>query len=132
MNFLKQTIIPVLLATTWISISEFVRNEIIVKSYWTGHYEKLGLVFPSEPVNGAVWGIWSLCFAIAIFIIAKKYTLLQTTFLSWFVGFVLMWIVTWNMSVLPAGLLLFAIPLSILEAFLASLIIKRITNYTKG
>lgn len=131
MNFLKQTIIPVLLATTWISISEFVRNEIIVKSYWTGHYEKLGLVFPSEPVNGAVWGIWSLCFAIAIFIIAKKYTLLQTTFLSWFVGFVLMWIVTWNMSVLPAGLLLFAIPLSILEAFLASLIIKRITNNKK-
>jgi hypothetical protein len=111
----------------WISISEFVRNEFIVKSYWTGHYEKLGLVFPAEPVNGAIWGLWSLLFAVAIFIISKKFTLLQTTFLSWFVGFVLMWVVIGNMGVLPAGILFFAIPLSVLEAFLASLIIKKMS-----
>ncbi len=127
---MKKTILSVLFATIWISISEFVRNEFIVKSYWTGHYEKLGLVFPAEPINGAVWGLWSLCFAIAIFIIAKKFTLLQTTFLSWFVGFVLMWIVIGNLSVLPAGLLLFAVPLSLLEAFLASFIIKKLTKTT--
>jgi hypothetical protein len=125
---MKKTLLPILLATIWISISEFVRNEFIVKSYWTKHYEKLGLVFPSEPINGAVWGIWSLCFATVIFIIAKKFTLLQTTFLSWFAGFVLMWIVIWNMSVLPIGILPFAVPLSLLEAFLASLIIKSLTK----
>ncbi len=125
---MKKTVFPILLATIWISISEFIRNEFIVKSYWTGHYEKLGLVFPSEPINGAVWGIWSLCFAISIFIIAKKFSLLQTAILSWFVGFVLMWIVIWNMSVLPTRLLLFAVPLSILEAFLASFIIKKLTG----
>jgi hypothetical protein len=125
---MKKTILPILLATIWISISEFVRNEFILKSYWTKHYEKLGLIFPSQPINGAVWGLWSLCFAIVIFIIAKKFSLLQTTFLSWFAGFVLMWIVTWNMSVLPIGLLLFAVPLSILEAFLASFIM----NYFGG
>ena len=124
MTIMKKTVLPILLATIWISVSEFVRNEFIVKSYWTKHYEKLGLVFPSEPINGAVWGIWSLCFAIAIFFIAKKFSLLQTTFLSWFVGFVLMWIVIWNMNVLPIGLLLFAVPLSLLEAFLATFIIK--------
>ncbi len=125
---MKKTILPVLLATIWISISEFVRNEFLIKSYWTGHYKKLGLVFPSQPINGAVWGLWSLCFAIAIFIIAKKFSLLQTTFLAWFAGFVLMWIVIWNMSVLPAGLLLYAVPLSLLEAFLASFIIKKLTS----
>ncbi len=125
---MKKTVFPILLATIWISISEFIRNEFIVKSYWTGHYEKLGLVFPSEPINGAVWGIWSLCFAISIFIIAKKFSLLQTAILSWFVGFVLMWIVIWNMSVLPTRLLLFAVPLSLLEAFLASFIIKKLTG----
>ena len=126
MNFLKKTILPVLLATVWISLSEFVRNEIIVKSYWTKHYESLGLVFPSEPINGAVWGLWSFLFAIAIFIISKKFNLLQTTFLSWFVGFVLMWLVIGNMGVLPDGLLYLAIPLSLLEAFVASLIIKKL------
>lgn len=124
---MKKTVLPILLATIWISISEFVRNEFIVKSYWTGHYGNLGLVFPSEPINGAVWGIWSLCFAIAIFIIAKKFSLIQTSILSWFVGFVLMWIVVWNMGVLPSGILFFAVPLSLLEAFIASLIIKKLT-----
>jgi hypothetical protein len=90
METLKRTILPILFATIWISVSEFVRNEFLLKSFWTDHYESLGLVFPSEPVNGAIWGLWSLLFAIAIFIIAKKFTLVQTTLLSWFVGFVLM------------------------------------------
>jgi hypothetical protein len=121
-------IIAVLLATIWISISEFARNEFLVKSFWTNHYHELGLTFPSKPVNGAVWGIWSLLFAFAIFIIAKKFSLLQTTFLSWLVGFVLMWIILGNLNVLPYGLLWYAIPLSMLESFIAALLIKRITQ----
>lgn len=127
MKSFKSTILPVILAAIWISISEFVRNEFIVKSYWTEHYQSLGLKFPSEPLNGAVWGLWSLLFAIAIFIIAKKFSLLHTTILTWFVGFVMMWVVIWNLNMLPGGLLIFAVPLSILEAFLATLIIKKLT-----
>ena len=122
---MKKTVLPILLATSWISISEFVRNEFLLKSDWIDHYDSMGLVFPSEPINGAVWGVWSLCFAIAIFILAKKFTLLQTALLSWFTGFVLMWLVVGNMGVLPFGILFFAVPLSLLEAFLASLIIKK-------
>jgi len=129
MNFLKKTILPIFLATVWISISEFVRNEFFVKSYWTNHYQKLGLTFPAEPVNGAVWGVWSLLFAVAIFILVKKFTLVQTTFISWFAGFVLMWVVIGNLGVLPYGILVYAIPLSILESFVATLIIKRFSFY---
>jgi hypothetical protein len=124
----KKTILPIILATVWISISEFVRNEFLVKSYWTAHYESLGLAFPSEPVNGAVWGVWSLLFAITIFILSRKFSLVQTTFLSWFVGFVLMWVVIGNMGVLPLGLLPVAIPSSLLEAFLASYIIVKLAG----
>lgn len=127
----KKTILPVLLATIWISISEFVRNELIVKSYWTDHYNSLGLTFPSDPINGAVWGLWSLCFAIAIYIIAQKFSLVQTTLLSWFVAFVLMWIVIGNMGVLPKGLLYIAVPLSLLESFLASFIIMKFADSKK-
>jgi hypothetical protein len=126
MKTIKKTILPILIATIWISISEFIRNEFLLKSYWTNHYESMGLIFPSEPINGAIWGIWSLCFAISIYIIAKKFSLIQTTFIAWFVGFVFMWLVIGNMNVLPFGILPFAIPLSILEAFLASLIIKKV------
>jgi len=123
----KKTVLPVLAATIWISISEFVRNEFLVKSYWTGHYKKLGLVFPSAPINGAVWGIWSLLFAIALFIISRKFNLVQTTLLGWFTGFVLMWVTIGNLGVLPDGILLFAVPLSLLEAFLASFMIKKLS-----
>ena len=127
MNTLKNTILPIVLATLWISISEFGRNEFLLKTYWTTHFENLGIVFPSEPINGAVWGLWSLCFAIAISIIGKKFSLVQTTLLSWFVGFVLMWISSGNMGVLPFGLLIYAVPLSLLEAFLASYIVKKLS-----
>ncbi len=124
---IKKTILPILISTIWISISESVRNTFLVHSYWVEHYQNLGMTFPEQPVNGAVWGIWSLCFAIAIFIFAKKFTLLQTTFLAWFIGFVLMWLVIGNMGVLPFGILPIAIPLSLLEAFIASWIIKKMT-----
>ncbi|MBZ5855549.1 hypothetical protein [Flavihumibacter profundi] len=128
MTTLKKIILPILLATIWISISEFARNEFFVKSYWTRHYVKLGLVFPAEPINGAIWGLWSFLFAIVIFIIARKFTLLETTLLSWFAGFVLMWVVLGNMGVLPKGILYIAIPLSLLEAFIASFIIKKFSG----
>lgn len=126
MSFLKKTLLPVLLATIWISLSEFIRNEFLFKSYWTDHYRELRLVFPSEPANGAIWGIWSLSFAIVIFIISKRFSLLQTTLLTWFAGFVLMWLATGNLGVLPLNLLYFAIPLSLLEAFVAAVIIKKL------
>ena len=127
MKNIKKTFLPILIATIWISISEFVRNEFIAKSFWIEHYEKLGLVFPSKPINGALWGIWSLCLAITIFIIAKKFSLIQTTLLAWFIGFVLMWLVIGNLGVLPFGILYIAIPLSLLEAFIATIIIKKLS-----
>jgi hypothetical protein len=124
---MKKTVLPILLATIWISISEFVRNTFILHHFWVDHYQKLGLTFPEQSVNGAVWGIWSLCFALAIFFIAQKFSLIQTTLLSWFIGFVFMWLVIGNLGVLPFGILPLAVPLSLLEAFLATLIIKKLT-----
>lgn len=128
MKTLKNIVLPIFIATIWITISEFVRNELFLKSYWTNHYANLGVIFPSEPFNGLIWSLWSLCFAIFIFFISKKYSLIQTTLLSWFAGFVLMWIVIWNMGVFPLNILPFTIPLSLLEAFLASLIIIKLSR----
>ncbi len=128
MNSFKKFIFPIFSATIWISFSEFIRNEVLLKSYWTDHYNKLGLVFPSEAINGAVWGFWSLLFAVAIFIISKKFSFLETIFLSWFIGFVLMWVVLGNMGVLPDGLLYSALPLSLLEVIIATFIIDKLNR----
>jgi hypothetical protein len=123
MKLIQSTIAPVLVATIWISISEFVRNELLFKSLWVKQYQSLGIVFPSQPINGVIWGLWSFLFAVSIFLLTKKFTLIQTTFISWLMGFVLMWLTIGNLGVLPLGLLIFAVPLSILEAFIATLII---------
>lgn len=128
MSFLKTKLFPILLATIWISISEFFRNEILLKEHWVSHYQGLGLTFPSTPINGAIWGLWSFFFAIGIYVISRKFTLIQTTLLSWWMGFILMWVVTGNMAVLPFSILPFAIPLSFLEAFVASWITVKMTE----
>ena len=126
MPFLRHQVLPIFLATAWISVSEFVRNEFIAKAYWTEHYASLGLTFPDAPVNGAVWGLWSLLFAIAIYLLSRRYSLTETTLMAWFTGFVLMWVATGNLGVLPLRLLWLAVPLSLLEAFLAAWIVHRL------
>ncbi len=128
MQSINKTIVPILLTTIWIGTSEFLRNTFLLHHYWIEHFQNLGQTFPEQPVNGAVWGIWSLFFAIAIFIFSKKYTLIQTTLLSWFVGFVFMWLVIGNLGVLPFGMLVYAIPLSLFEAYIASFIIVKLTQ----
>jgi hypothetical protein len=124
---MKKTVVPILLATVWIGVSEFARGSFLLRPFWVDHYAKLGLVFPEKPVNGAVWGLWSLLFAVAIYLIARKFTLVQTALLAWFVGFILMWVVIANLGVLPYGVMPWAIPLSLLEAFVAALIVKRLS-----
>ncbi len=128
MPTIKKSIFAILIATIWISISEFVRNTFILHKYWVNHYNDLGLIFPEEPINGAVWGIWSLCFAIAIFIVAQKFSFWQTVLLSWFVGFAFMWLVIGNLGVLPFSILPIAIPLSLLEVVIATYIINKIVK----
>jgi hypothetical protein len=122
---MNRKIISILLATLWISLSEFIRNQFILQEYWVEHYKKLGLTFPAAPVNGAVWGVWSLCFAIVVYFVARQFNLLAAAALSWCIGFLLMWLVIGNLGVLPYGILPIAIPLSMLEAFVAAWIIKK-------
>ena len=125
---MKRTVLPILLSGIWISLSEFIRNEFLFKDYWIDHYNSMGLTFPSEPLNGAVWGVWSLLFATFIYIIYKRFSLWETVGIAWLGGFVLMWIVTGNMAVLPFRILYFAIPLSLLEVYVAAWIIRKFTS----
>ena len=113
----------------WINASEFFRNEVLLKKYWIDHYQSLGMTFPSAPVNGIMWIVWGFLFAIAICLLSRKFNLLQTTLFGWFMVFVLMWIVTWNLNVLPVYILAYAVPLSLLEAFIASYICKKISPH---
>lgn len=126
---MKKSILAIVLATIWISVSEFVRNEFLFKDHWVNHYsENVGMNFPSEPVNGGIWGLWSLLFAVFLFFLNRRFSLKETIGLSWLAGFVLMWLVTGNLGVLPYGLLIYAVPLSLIEVIVASLIIRKLSE----
>lgn len=121
-----RALLALLAATAWISINEFVRNQLVLAEHWTAHYAALGIAFPAEPINGAVWGLWALCFAVVILILAKRFSLFETTALAWSIGFVLMWLVIGNLGVLPFSILPVAVPWSMVETIGAVWIIKRI------
>lgn len=122
---MKKTILPILFSTLWISISEVFRNSFLLHEYWINHYKRVGQIFPEQPINGAIWGIWALIFSIVIFILSKKFTFRETVILSWIIGFVLMWLVIGNLGVLPFGILSFAVPLSLVEVMVSVWVFKK-------
>lgn len=118
----------ILITTVWSVLSEFFRNELLFKQVWVDHFQSLGLAFPSAPVNGANWGFWSLTFVLGLRIILTRFSLVSGALLAWLMGFVLMWLVTGNLLVLPFSLLVYAIPLSLLEVFVAAWLLLKLTR----
>jgi len=127
MNHTFRGIRAVALTGIWVNASEFFRNEVLLKTYWVDHYRSLRMTFPSEPQNGMMWIAWGVLFAIAIYFISRKFNLIQTALIAWFMAFVLMWVVAWNLNVLPMAILLYAVPLSLLESFIGSYICIKIS-----
>ncbi len=127
MNPTLRNVAAVVLSGLWVNASEFLRNEIFLKNYWVEHYQARGMVFPSAPLNGIVWGIWGFLFAMAIYLVSRKFDLVQTALISWLMGFVLMWIVIWNMNVFPVAILVYAVPLSLLEVFVGAYLCKKVS-----
>jgi hypothetical protein len=132
MVFIRRTLLPVFIASIWICISEFCRNELLFKHIWIEHYRKLEMIFPADPNNGAFWGIWSLFFAILIFALTRRFTQNETTLLAWFAGFGMTWIVIWYMKVLPIAIFPTVLPLSLLEAYVATFIIRKLSPVYKN
>ena len=128
MNVKLRSINAIILTSIWVNASELFRNNVLLKAYWVEHYQSRGMTFSSEPKNGIVWIAWGFLFAIAIYLISRKFNLIQTTLISWFIAFVLMWVVTWNLNVLPIAILIYAVPLSLLEAFIGSYICIKISH----
>jgi hypothetical protein len=117
-----------LAAGIWISISEFIRNELLFKSYWIQKYESLGMHFPSASANNAMWGVWSFLLAGMTLFLANKLHFIEAILSLWIMAFLMMWIVVGNLNVLPLKLLFFAVPLSALEVFLAVFLCKKISR----
>lgn len=119
-------------AGAWVNLSEFLRNEILLGSVWKNHFADLGLTFPSAPTAGMVWALWGFMFASVVFVISRRHTVTSTTIICWVAGFALMWLVSWNLLVLPLAVLAYAIPLSLLETFVAAVICLKVSPPNDG
>ena len=117
---MKRFIFAIITAGVFMNLSEFIRNELLIKNIWTDGFKGLGLVFPNEPINGAIWGLWTFIFVTILVWLTTKVSIFQSTIIAWFLGFVLLWLGMWNMGILPEGLLVWAIPWSFIEVFVAA------------
>src|SRR5271165_6599250 len=100
MKFTLRDVIAVLLTGVWVNAAEFFRNEILLKHYWINRYQSLGMAFPSSPLNAAVWVVWGFLFSVSLYVISRRFSIVQSTLIAWLMGFLLMWVVTWNLNVL--------------------------------
>lgn len=110
-----RAILAVLCSTMWISLNEFLRNQVLLLDRWSDKYSSMGLTFPGDPVNGAIWGVWALCLSVLLHFLSRRTSLPEAAVLGWLFGFVLMWLVIGNLGVLPFGILPYAIPWSMIE-----------------
>ena len=98
-----------------------------MKSYWVEYYQNLDLVFPIELANNLIWMMWGFLVALVIFILSKKFNLLLTTFISWISIFLMLWIVLWNINMLPTEILKYVIPLSFIEVLVGAWICTKVS-----
>lgn len=122
----SRAILAVLLAGVWVSICEFLRNQLLLLSNWKAHFAGMGLQFPSQPTNAVMWMVWAFVFAGVVYVISRRFGFWQSAALGWVAGFLMMWVVIGNLLVLPLGILPVAVPLSIVEALGVVFICRRL------
>ncbi len=122
---MKKSLVSIVLSTLWITISEFLRNEILFKNYWVGHFQSLGLKFETLPVNGILWMAWSGLLALVLAKLLTKFPFRESVLTVWLMAFVMMWMTIFNLQVLPLTLLVAAVPLSLIEVIVAALIVAK-------
>jgi hypothetical protein len=123
---MKNSFFSIALTGIWITISEFLRNEILLKDYWANHYDSLGLKFETLPVNGLLWTIWSFLFAFLIHSLLRKFSRIETLYIAWIFAFLMMWITIFNLQILPLKILLFAVPLSVFEIWVSIVLVEKL------
>lgn len=123
---MNRTLPATLAAGAWINLSEFLRNEVLFKSRWVDHYDRLGLVFPSTALTNVLWVVWGFLAAALVVRIAARFSFTEAVLIGWGFTFALMWLVIGNLAVLPHELLPVAVPWSVVEVVGAVWIARRL------
>jgi hypothetical protein len=128
----KKAIWQIIIVSIWINIAETLRWVFFTKDYFIKHYQDMNLVLPFGPLYLVLWLIWGILLSVMIFIISKKFTILQTTFIIWLMAFFMVWITLFNMNALPVSILWLVVPLSFISILVGVLISKYFHNKVKN
>lgn len=124
----QKTIWQIFLVSIWINIFETLRWILFAKPDIEVYFKSNNFLLPNESLNNILWLVWGVIIAVMIFIISKRYKVLQTTFIIWITVYVMHWIALWNMAVLPIKILFLAIPLTFINVLVGVLISKHFHN----
>lgn len=118
----------ILLVAIWINFSGTVRWMLFAKPRFDALYKGRGMEYPNTLVINILWMLWGVLAAVLVVFLSKKFTILHTMVLSWLAVFAMTWIVLWNSAVLPLDLLWIAVPWSLFEVFIATLISNKLQS----
>ncbi|MGL4805001.1 MAG: hypothetical protein ACRCX5_12095 [Bacteroidales bacterium] len=111
-NFLR-SFISIICVSTWISISEYIRNEILYRQEWIDQYEKTGLLFPEREY---MWILWALLYACFILALTLKFSRWKSIIITWLTGILLMWLTIGYNGTIPLNIFIGILPLSFIES----------------
>jgi len=120
----KKTIWQITILSVWINVAETIRWIVFAKPYFVSHYQKMNIEPPSGLLYLIIWFVWGVLLALLVYIISRKFSLIETTIIVWLSVFSGIWIMLFNQSLVTFPILFAIAAFCFIEIFIAVLITK--------
>lgn len=120
----KKAIWQVIIISIWINVAETIRWLVFAKPSFLSHFQSLNIEPPGGPLYLIVWFGWGILLALLIYIIYKKFTLVETTIIVWLSVYSGMWIMLFNLRLLSFPMLAALAAFCFIEIFIGALMCK--------
>jgi hypothetical protein len=127
----KKAIWHVIIISIWINVAETIRWMVFAKPYFLSHTQKMNIEPPSGPLYLIIWLVWGVLLALFIYIISRKFSLIETTIIIWLSVYSGIWIMLFNLSLVTFPILVTIAAFCFIEIFFAALISKYFHNQAK-
>ena len=131
MKYYKKAIWQVIILSIWINVAETIRWIVFAKPYFISQYQKMNIEPPSGPLYLIIWFAWGVLLALLIYIISRKFSLIETTIIIWLSVYSGIWIMLFNLSLVTFPILFTIAAFCFIEIFVGSLISKYFHNQIK-
>jgi hypothetical protein len=129
---LKSSLTPIIAGWVWISGCEYGINQVWLKSQWDDYFGAIGVTYPGDITNLALWAGWCLAYAIAMRMMLARFGALFAGIITWILVFGLTMISLSNFGMMDTEMLkLFAMG-SLAEAISAALVMSMFVGINRA